>query len=103
MQAEAQAIFNKFNAISGNYELTVMQGVWHAFCDSGIMTDAFSIRDAKRVNAAKIDLDKVFALDDINALVKDKDNGEDLDCVQCVNAIKTMCKNVKEFFANVSI
>lgn len=100
---QANEIVNVFNAIDGDYEATVLQGVWHAYCDSGIMTDAFSVNDAERVNAAKIDLDEVFALEDINAAVKAFDNGNDLDCVQCVNAITALGYDVEEFFDEFSV
>jgi hypothetical protein len=98
---QVQAIVDTFNAIAGDYEDTVLQGVWHAYCDSGIMTDAFSVNDAKRVNAANIDLEETFALDEINDAVKAFDNGADLDCVQCINAICAIC-DVEEFFETVN-
>lgn len=107
---QANEIVSVFNAIDGNYEATVLQGVWHAFCDSGIMTDAFSVNDSERINAAglyKEDEDGMcFAyengLEDINAAVKAFDNGDDLDCVKCVNAIIALGYDVEEFFDEYS-
>ena len=98
---QANEIFSVFNAIAGDYEATVLQGVWHAYCDSGILSDAFSVEDAERVNAANIDYDKM-QLAEINAAVSAFDNGDDLDCVKCVNAIIALGYDVKEFFNNYS-
>ena len=100
---QAQQIVNTFTAIKGNYEETVLQGVWHAYCDSGIMTDALSDNDALRIAKAKLnDYADENGLDDINAAVKAHDNGDDLDCVKCINAITALGYDVEEFFETIA-
>jgi hypothetical protein len=96
---QAQAIIDTFSNIKGSYESTVLTGVWHAYCDSGIMTDAFSINDVKRINKAKL---TAFAdengLQEISNAVNAIDNKGELDCVKCVNAIEALDIDVEEFF-----
>jgi hypothetical protein len=100
---QAQQIVDMFTAIAGDYEDNVLKGVWHAYCDSGIMTDALSVEDAARISAAKLtDYADENGLDDINAAVKAYDNGADLHCVQCINAITALGYDVEEFFETVA-
>jgi hypothetical protein len=101
MQATAQQIVNTYNAINGSYEATVLKGVWHAYCDSGIMTDALGERDAERCEAAGIDVDELD-LAEMNEQVKAYDKGDDLDCVKCINAITALGIDVEEFFENIN-
>jgi hypothetical protein len=98
-QAQAQVIINTFSNIKGEYEATVLQGVWHAYCDSGILADAFSANDAKRINKAKLnDFADENSLQDISNAVNAIDNKGELDCVKCVNAITALDYDVEEFF-----
>ena len=78
------AVIAKYSAIEGDYEANVWEGVEHYMFDSCICTDAFSVQDAERV--AKLDEDFVYesGLLDINDAVKALDNGDDLDCVKCM-------------------
>ena len=101
MQATAQQIVNTYSAINGSYEATVLKGVWHAYCDSGILTDALGERDAERCIAAGVDVDELDLVD-INEQVKAFDKGEDLDCVKCINAITALGLDVEEFFENIN-
>ena len=45
-KAELQTIVNKYANIEGDYSTTLLQGVAHYKCDSGIMSDAYSVADA---------------------------------------------------------
>ncbi len=49
--ADVQALVNTYANIAGDYEATLLCGVWHYMCDSGIYTDAFSEADAEYVEA----------------------------------------------------
>lgn len=45
-----QAIVDKYGDVEGDYETTMLQGIVHGYCDSGIITDAYSVECAERVN-----------------------------------------------------
>ena len=45
-KAELQSLVNKWKNIEGDYSSTMLQGIAHYMCDSGIQTDAYSIADA---------------------------------------------------------
>lgn len=108
---QKQAIVDKYSNIDGDYEATVLQGVWHAYCDSGIMTDALSVEDAERCERAGLyeeneDGERAIdsmCLDEINAAVRAADNGSDLDCVQCINAITALGVDIEEFFDDAEL
>ena len=101
---QVQQIVDTFTAIAGDYECNVLRGVWHAYCDSGIMTDALSIKDAKRIKKAKLsDYADENSLFDISNAVNAGDNKGELDCVKCINAIEALGYDVEEFFEEVSI
>jgi hypothetical protein len=44
-----QALVNKYAHVEGSYEETMLGGIVHAYCDSGILTDAYSADDAQLV------------------------------------------------------
>jgi hypothetical protein len=44
-----QALVNKYAHVEGNYESTMLGGIVHGYCDSGILTDAYSVEDAELV------------------------------------------------------
>lgn len=44
-----QALVNKYAHIEGSYEDTMLGGIVHGYCDSGILTDAYSVEDAELV------------------------------------------------------
>jgi hypothetical protein len=44
-----QALVNKYAHVEGSYESTMLGGIVHAYCDSGILTDAYSTADAELV------------------------------------------------------
>jgi hypothetical protein len=44
-----QALVNKYKDVEGSYESTMLAGIVHGYCDSGILTDAYSVEDAELV------------------------------------------------------
>jgi hypothetical protein len=44
-----QALVNKYAHVEGDYESTMLAGIVHGYCDSGILTDAYSVEDAALV------------------------------------------------------
>ena len=40
-------VVDKYKFIEGNYEATMIQGVGHAYCDSGIISDAWAVEDVE--------------------------------------------------------
>ena len=40
-------IVNKYKFIDGNYSSTMIQGVGHAYCDSGILSDGWAVEDVE--------------------------------------------------------
>jgi hypothetical protein len=40
-------IINKYKFIEGNYSSTMIQGVGHAYCDSGILSDGWAVEDVE--------------------------------------------------------
>ena len=44
-----QAIVNKYAHVEGSYESTMLGGIVHGYCDSGILTDSYSVEDAELV------------------------------------------------------
>jgi hypothetical protein len=45
-----QALVNKYKDVEGSYESTMLGGIVHGYCDSGILTDSYSVEDAELVN-----------------------------------------------------
>ena len=45
-----QALVNKYAHVEGSYESTMLGGIVHGYCDSGILTDSYSVEDAELVN-----------------------------------------------------
>ena len=43
-------VVDKYKFIEGNYETTMIQGVGHAYCDSGIISDAWAEEDVVILN-----------------------------------------------------
>ena len=44
-----QTLVSKYAHVEGSYESTMLGGIVHAYCDSGILTDAYSVQDAELV------------------------------------------------------
>jgi hypothetical protein len=53
--AELQSILNKYKNIEGDYSVTMLQGIAHYKCDSGIQTDAYSKADAEYIYSKNMD------------------------------------------------
>ena len=48
---ELTAHVKKWANIDGDYEATMLGGIWHYKCDSGIFEDALSIKDREWIDA----------------------------------------------------
>jgi hypothetical protein len=102
-----EAIIAQWQHVAGDYASTMLYGIVHAFCDSGICTDALSVDDAKRAFAAGLynsnsddDCDAFIhnnGLDEINAAVVAYDGGAALQCVQVTNAIAAVADENTDF------
>ena len=44
-----QVIVDKYAHVEGSYESTMLGGIVHGYCDSGILTDSYSVEDAELV------------------------------------------------------
>ena len=70
-KAELQTIVNKWKNIEGDYSSTMLQGIAHYKCDSGILTDAYSTADAvyikKHTNNAE-EVEDAFYNNNVNKL-----------------------------------
>ena len=49
-KTKLQAVVDKYRDVEGDYEPTMLQGIAHGYCDSGILTDGYSVECAERVN-----------------------------------------------------
>jgi len=92
-----QALVNKYAHVEGSYESTMLGGIVHAYCDSGILTDAYSTEDAELV--AKYftedaqDSGDIFAF---NAFIKEISNGtEELLCLKVVDEMCAIIEDVE--------
>jgi hypothetical protein len=85
-----QALVNRYAHVEGSYESTMLGGIVHAYCDSGILTDAYSAEDAELVakyfTEEAQDSGDIFAF---NAFIKEISN-----CTEellCLKVIDEMC------------
>jgi len=92
-----QALVNKYAHVEGSYESTMLGGIVHAYCDSGILTDAYSAEDAELV--AKYftedaqDSGDIFAF---NTFIKEISNGtEELLCLKVVDEMCAIIEDVE--------
>ncbi len=49
-KAALQAIAEQYKDVAGSYESTMLGGIVHGYCDSGILTDSYSAECAELVN-----------------------------------------------------
>jgi len=56
-KAELTAHVKKWANIEGDYEATMLGGIWHFRCDSGIFEDALSVADREWITANTTDSD----------------------------------------------
>jgi len=85
LTAEMQDLLEKYKCIEGDYEETLIKGVWHYMCDSGINTDAFSVEDAEAV-------ERDFA--HLKELNEDGDEEETDEWYEAVDAAELQCNAV---------
>jgi len=88
---QLQAIVDKYASVEGSYEETMLGGIVHGYCDSGILTDCYSINDADTVAQYFSEEGQqegfLFAF---NAFIKEV-TGNDLECVTVINEIVDIC------------
>ena len=88
-----QALVNKYAHVEGDYESTMLGGIVHAYCDSGILTDALSVTDAERISTYFTEEGKnCGTLELFNAYLQEVD-GEGL---ECCTAIEEMCAIIED-------
>jgi len=97
-----QAVLDKWAAIAGSYEQTMILGIVHGYCDSGILTDAFSVDDAERVSKY-FDEDAVAegTLDEFNERLLNEE-GKALDCCTAIAEIAAITEDVEFGAAYIS-
>jgi hypothetical protein len=96
---DLQGVINTYNNIKGEYADTMLMGIVHSYTDSGILTDALSVDDAKLINKY-VDKDTQDDSDlfELNDLVKQYTK-KDLQCVQAINAIAAITNDDVELGA----
>ena len=84
------ALAKKYSNIEGDYESTLIKGVAHSMCDSGIFTDSFSVEDAAKVQQRLADVE--YNSDNFYEKLF---NMQDLHCVQLTDAINELAFKYK--------
>ena len=88
----------KWHAVEGDYESTVLRGILHYYCDSGIGTDALSKQDGERLREIfSVDL-TTFSLELLNNVYEQyRDCAEDwdgddyeLECSVAISELRTL-------------
>jgi hypothetical protein len=85
-----QALVNKYKDVAGSYESTMLGGIVHGYCDSGILTDSYSVEDAELV--AKYFTDEAINsgyLELFNNFIVEVSGGEEE--LLCCKVIEEMC------------
>jgi hypothetical protein len=89
-QDTVTAVIALYGTIKGNYADSMLEGIAHAFCDSGILTDALSKRDWKRLKrcfkTAAIDM---LDLQILNNCIQAYDGKGELDCCAALALLST--------------
>lgn len=93
------AVVAKYSDIKGSYEATMLDGIVHAYCDSGISNDAFSVNDAE-VIAQYFTEDAINEgyLQLFNNFIKEL-TGSDLQCMQAIKELNAITDNDTELAA----
>jgi hypothetical protein len=90
-----QALVNKYAHVEGSYESTMLGGIVHGYCDSGILTDAYSVEDAELV--AKYFTEEAINSGDLelfnNFIVEVSGGTEEL---LCCKVIDEMCAIIED-------
>ena len=77
----------KFASTQGKYTSTMLKGIAHGYCTSGILTDALSVNDAERLTKYFTnDGIHLASLEMLNDFVLEVDNAE-LECMQVINLL----------------
>lgn len=85
--AALRAYIHKYKDVKGTHSTLMLDGLVDAYASSGILTDALSVKDLERINAAGMDPwgdddeDCDYDLDWYNGAVKAHDKGTDLECI----------------------
>jgi hypothetical protein len=90
-----QALVNKYAHVEGSYEDTMLGGIVHAYCDSGILTDAYSAQDAELV--AKYFTEEAIDsgyLELFNNFIVEVSGGEEE--LLCCKVINEMCAIIED-------
>ena len=95
MRDDMLDIVDKWVARKGAYESTLLKGVWHYYCDSGIITDAFSVKDARIVD------EKLAHLIDDDGIESDEWFSElaklDIECNDVFKMINDICNKYDDY------
>ena len=90
-----QALVNKYKDVEGDYESTMLGGIVHAYCDSGILTDALSVTDAERISTYFTEEGKnCGTLELFNAYLQEVD-GEGLECSTVIDEMCAIIEDVE--------
>jgi hypothetical protein len=88
---QLQAIVDKYASVKGSYEATMLGGIVHGYCDSGILTDCYSVNDADTVaQYFSEEGQQEGYLELFNNFIKAV-TGKDLECVTVINEISDIC------------
>jgi hypothetical protein len=90
-----QAIVDKYAAVEGSYEATMLGGIVHAYCDSGILSDAYSVEDVERLSVYFTE--EGIYMGDLHLISNFMEGVEEraLDCVTAINAINAVCDDTE--------
>ena len=95
LSKELDALVVKYMDIAGDYESTLLKGMWHYLCDSGIFSDSWSKRDAvlieQRVGDESDLYDNDASDEEVDAYFDAIFAMTDLDCIQLLNDIRNVC------------
>ena len=87
-------VIDKYKNIKGSYEDTMLMGIVHGYCDSGILLDALSIDDVQLISVDYYMDNDDIDLFELNAIVKQHSN-KDFQCVQAINEIAAITNNIE--------
>jgi hypothetical protein len=88
-----QALVNKYAHVEGDYESTMLGGIVHAYCDSGILTDALSAEDAERISTYFTDEGKDSGtLELFNTYLQEVEGNR----LECCTVIDEMCAIIED-------
>ena len=89
-QDTVTAVIALYSTIKGNYTDSMLEGIAHAFCDSGILTDALSERDWERLTRCfKTAAIGKLDLQILNNCVQAYDGKGELDCCAALALLST--------------